>query len=125
LKSSIGVKTPKFSTRTTGRVKHLRQARGFVKANAHRAFELEELCRSIGMSHRGVELLFRESLDISPNAFIRNQRLHGVRRVLLNSTPRAGVVKESAMEWGFSHMGHFSQTYRRLFDERPNETARR
>jgi AraC-like DNA-binding protein len=125
LKSGLENDTPKFGSRTTGRVEHLRLAREFVRDNAHRSFELEELCQAIGMSPRGVELLFRESLDISPNTFIRNQRLHGVRRVLLNSEKEAGLVKKSAMDWGFSHMGHFSRNYRQLFGETPSETVAR
>ncbi len=125
LKSGLQQDTPRFGSRTTSRVNHLRLAREFVAKNANRAFSLGDLSQAIGMSPRGVELLFRESLGISPGTFIKNRRLHGVRRMLLNSDRKAGLVKESAMEWGFSHMGHFSRNYRQLFGESPSETVGR
>jgi AraC family ethanolamine operon transcriptional activator len=36
--------------------------------------------------------------------------------------PGPGVIKETAMQWGFWHMGHFSKNYRQLFGESPVET---
>jgi AraC family ethanolamine operon transcriptional activator len=77
------------------------------------------------MSPRGVELLFREFLGISPSTFVKNRRLQGVRSVLLHSERKPGLVKESAMQWGFMHMGHFSRSYRQLFYESPSETVAR
>ncbi|MGB6222003.1 helix-turn-helix domain-containing protein [Haloferula sp.] len=125
LKSGLVMDGVKYGSRTGGRVERLRLAREFVSVNAHRPFGLEEMCQAIGMSPRGVELLFRESLGISPGSFIRNQRLHGVRRVLLDSERKTGVVKEAAMKWGFTHMGHFGQNYRALFGETPKSTLER
>lgn len=125
LKSGLVMGGVKYGSRTSGRVERLRLARDFVSVNSHRSFKLEEMCQAIGMSPRGVELLFRESLGISPGHFIRNQRLHGVRRVLLHSEKTPGLVKQSAMEWGFTHMGHFGQNYRALFGETPKSTLER
>lgn len=125
LKSGLQQDAPSYGSRTTGRVKHLRLAREFVAKNAHRVFDLGELSQAIGMSPRGVELLFRESLGLSPSTFIKNRRLHGVRHILLSSERKAGLVKESAMEWGFMHMGHFSRNYRQLFGESPSKTVAR
>jgi transcriptional regulator GlxA family with amidase domain len=34
-------------------------------------------------------------------------------------------VTEVALSWGFSHMGRFSQEYRKAFGERPIETRRK
>jgi AraC family ethanolamine operon transcriptional activator len=72
-----------------------------------------------------VELLFQDSLGIGPSAFIRHQRLHGVRRALRTAPPVAGAVKESALKWGFWHMGHFSREYSSLFGENPSATLAR
>jgi AraC family ethanolamine operon transcriptional activator len=74
------------------------------------------------MSARGIEVLFRGSLGVGPTAYIRHQRLHGVRRALLTARPGPGVIKGTAMRWGFWHMGHFSKSYRQLFGESPMET---
>ena len=70
-------------------------------------------------------MMFRKSLGIGPGAFIRQQRLHGVRRELLVGNPESRTVKQLAIEWGFLHMGHFSRNYRELFGETPSETLMR
>lgn len=120
LRTSHPVQAPKH--RAAGRLKHLREARDFIKASAHDSIQLEDVGNALGMSARGVEVLFRSTLGIGPNAFIRHQRLHGVRRALLAAEPESGLVKELALQWGFWHMGHFSKNYRTLFGECPKVT---
>ena len=120
-----GHPVPVPKCRIAGRLKHLRQARDFIKESAHESIQLGDVGDVLGMSARGVEVLFRSSLGIGPNAFIRHQRLHGVRRALLAAEPEAGVVKELALQWGFWHMGHFSENYRTLFGECPTSTLTR
>lgn len=111
--------------RIEGRLRRLRQVRDYVAGSLHGPMQLDDLCRSVGLSRRGVELLFQDSLGIGPNAFIRQQRLQGVRRALQSATPASGVVKQTAMEWGFLHMGHFASSYRMLFGESPSSTLKR
>lgn len=69
--------------------------------------------------------MFQDSLGIGPNAFIRHQRLHGVRRELRVAPPQSGVVKASALQWGFRHLGHFAREYHSLFGESPRATLTR
>lgn len=120
LRGSDFMPSPKHQV--AGKLRHLRQARDFIKASSHAPIQLEDVSNALGMSLRGVEVLFRNSLGIGPNAYIRHQRLHGVRRALLAVEPESGVVKELAIQWGFWHMGHFSKNYRTLFGECPTET---
>lgn len=122
-----GLKDPMASPgkRQAGKQRHLREARDMIQANSHKALRIEDLALALGMSARGVEALFQESLGIGPNAFIRHQRLHGVRRDLLAADPDTSLVKEMALNWGFWHLGHFSRNYRDLFGERPTDTLRR
>jgi AraC family ethanolamine operon transcriptional activator len=112
----------RVSLRARGRMKRLQHARDFVEAHSHQPIDLAELCDATGMSLRGLQVLFRDTLGVSPHTYIRNQRLHGVRRVLLESKPDAGVIKRAALEWGFWHMGHFTKSYRDLFGETPGGT---
>lgn len=108
--------------RIEGRLRRLRQARDFLSDRLHESVSLADLCGEIGLSRRGVELVFQDLLGIGPSAFIRHQRLHGVRRTLRAAPPLAGVVKQSALQWGFRHMGHFAREYRELFGESPSAT---
>jgi AraC-like DNA-binding protein len=116
---------PSPGMRMKGRFARLRQARDYIADHVHEPIALADLCNELGLSRRGVEFLFQDSMGIGPAAFIRHQRLHGVRRALLASPRAAGAVKESALQWGFWHMGHFSQEYRSLFGEPPSATATR
>jgi AraC-like DNA-binding protein len=125
LRAGVGAAAPSLTSRTAGAAKHLRQAREFIRETSRIPFQLDELSAHLGMSRRGVELMFRKSLGIGPGTFIRQQRLHGVRRELLVGDPGSSTIKQLAIEWGFLHMGHFSKNYRDLFGETPSQTLMR
>lgn len=108
--------------RIAKKLSRLKQARDFIADHLHEPLPLATLCAELGMSRRGVEMLFKESLGIGPNAFLRHQRLHGARRTLRAAPREAGVVKQAALAWGFWHMGHFAREYRALFGESPSAT---
>jgi AraC family transcriptional regulator, ethanolamine operon transcriptional activator len=122
LRSGAGGLVPVPNSRVAGRLKHLREAREFIRSSARGPIRLEDVSEALGMSARGVEALFRSSLGVGPTAYIRHQRLHAVRQSLLTAMPGPGVIKETAMQWGFWHMGHFSKNYRQLFGESPMQT---
>jgi AraC-like DNA-binding protein len=125
LRSGCGSLIPSPGRRIEGRLRRLRQAREYFTEHLHETVSLEDLSSALGMSRRGVELLFHDSLGIGPAAFLRHQRLHGVRRSLLTSPLAHGAVKKSALQWGFWHMGHFSREYRTFFGESPSATLAR
>ena len=107
------------------RLRCLRQAREFLATHAHEPVYLDDLCTTLGLSGRAVENLFRDFLGLSPTAYLRHQRLHGVRRALLEAAPAPGAVKRAALDWGFLHQGHFARDYHGLFGEHAGETLRR
>lgn len=115
------LKPPKL--RMAGRLRHLRQARDYLEAHMDEPIQLANLCGELGLSRRGVEVLFRDTLGIGPITFLRYQRLHGVRRALLAAPLSQGKVKRAALEWGFWHMGHFARQYRDFFGESPSTTV--
>ena len=69
--------------------------------------------------------MYKRQLDTTPIAFIRDRRLDAVRRSLLEALPNEGVtVTETAVRWGFTHLGNFSIVYRHRFGESPSQTLR-
>jgi AraC-like DNA-binding protein len=112
---------PRFAARHS----RLRQAREFLAAHAHAPVYLDDLCSSLGLSHRGVENLFHDLLGVNPITYLNQHRLHGVRRTLLHATLAPGTVKRAALEWGFLHQGRFAHDYRTLFGETPTATLTR
>ena len=116
---------PRLRSRAAQPERRLRQAREFLEASVDRLFHLDELCRELGMSRRGIEVMFRKSLGTTPGRYLHCQRLNAVRRSLVRADPDSTMVKEVAHGWGFLHMGHFGQNYRALFGETPRATLER
>jgi AraC family ethanolamine operon transcriptional activator len=98
------------------------RAREYILANPANPPTVADLCTLLNMSRRGLHYAFMQVLDLNPVTFIRNVRLHAVRRVLLQD---AASVTAAAQQWGFSHMGMFSCYYKELFGELPSETNRK
>ena len=50
--------------------------------------------------------------------------LPACRRRLRSAPDEALTVQEVASQWGFFHMGRFSQEYRAMFGQSPSQTLR-
>jgi AraC family transcriptional regulator, ethanolamine operon transcriptional activator len=119
---SVGRELPQRSS--------LRQ-RGFDRAIEHiryadlTALDPTTLCAVAGASQRTLEYAFQERLGLSPAAFIRQLRLHALRRELLASRLGESSVTELAYHLGFTQLGRLAGDYRRVFGERPSATLAR
>lgn len=103
----------------------LRRVRAYLREHSSSPVRVDALCEAVGMSRRGLEYLFRDLLGIGVHAFIRQQRLHGARRAILQSDSSPGGVKRIALDWGFWHLGRFSAEYKSQFGELPTATLAR
>lgn len=96
-------------------------SRELVRSRSENPVSVAELCKYLGVSRRTLQYCFQNLLDTSPVAYLRAERLNGVRRMLKD----ANSVTEAAAYWGFWHFGHFSQEYKKMFDELPSATFKR
>lgn len=87
-------------------------------------FALADVARRSGYSLRSLQLIFRNSVGMTPGRWFMNARLNGALRDLLAAGP-ACTVAAVAAKWGFRHMPRFSQYYRRTFGEMPSDTLNR
>jgi len=101
----------------------VRAARDWIEANAHRPITVDDLARELNTSTRSVYGGFRKYLNQSPMDYLKSTRLFRVREELLSSR-ETGNVTSVAMDWGFTHLGHFARDYRAKFGELPSETLR-
>lgn len=101
----------------------VRAARDWIEANAHRPITVDDLARALNASTRSVYGGFRKYLNQSPMDYLKSTRLSRVREELLSSREN-GNVATVAMDWGFTHLGHFARDYRAKFGELPSETLR-
>lgn len=83
-----------------------------------------DLCRVAGVSERTLQYAFRDEFGVSPNAFMRQRRLHAVRRALTTSSAANCTVSEVAQAHGFTELGRFAVDYRQLFGVRPSDTLK-
>ena len=99
------------------------QALDYLRENPREAVSITELAGAAGTSRRTLETGFRQILDTSPGEFIKQSRLRGCRKELLEQRGnRYASVSETANSWGFWHLGQFSADYRRQFGELPSQT---
>ena len=89
------------------------------------AVDQASLCAAAGVSRRTLEYAFDEHLGLPPMAFVRQLRLHGLRRTLLASALGESTVTELAYRLGFTQLGRLAGEYRYAFGEPPSATLAR
>ncbi|WP_300729856.1 AraC family transcriptional regulator [Pseudomonas sp.] len=106
--------------------RYVRAAEEFMSANAASLPTLAEVASSVGTSVRALSGAFSRFRGITPGAFLREQRLQGVRRELLAMDPKSGTtVSAIAYRWGYLNLGEFAGIYRKRFSELPSQTLQR
>lgn len=103
---------------------HVKRAIDFMAANAAKPLRLSDIALASGTSVRSLQGGFMRFRGMSPMAYLRNLRLHGVRAELLAGGAGA-TVSHIAHTWGFPQLSSFSTLYMRAFGERPSATLRR
>jgi len=84
---------------------------------------LDDLARVAGVSVRTLNALCHRHRGVAPMELLRNLRLDAVR-TRLRLQPDVSVT-QTALEFGFGHLGRFSHYYHERFGELPRETQRR
>ncbi len=103
----------------------VRRSVDYIERHLAEPITLDDLSAYVRMSARSIQAGFREDLDTTPVAFIRDRRLDQARRTLMEAVPGDGInVTEAAQRWGFTHLGNFAALYRRRFGESPSQTLR-
>lgn len=100
----------------------LRQLQQRLPADPGSAPTLATLCVELAVPVRTLNTACRIVVGMSAARYLRQQRLHAVRRALL----QGGVsVTQAATAQSFWELGRFAAAYRAAFGERPSDTLRR
>ncbi|MCO5399080.1 AraC family transcriptional regulator [Ralstonia soli] len=95
----------------------------YIESHLCAPVSLEDLARVACVSSRTLNTLCRRYAGIAPMELLRNARLDAVRsRLLLD--PSASIT-ETALAYGFGHLGRFAAYYAARFNELPSDTQRR
>ncbi len=89
------------------------------------SLSVSELARQNGVPERTLRTAFQRCYGLSPNEFLRIQRLHEARRLLRASFPDEATVTQIAFRLGSWDLGRFAAAYRHLFGELPSETLKK
>jgi AraC family transcriptional regulator, ethanolamine operon transcriptional activator len=100
-------------------------AKTYIMDHLDQPLTLSQICQAVCTSQRSLQYGFQEMLGMGPMAFVKVQRLHGIRRALLYTDPKTETVAHIAHQWGFLSLGHFSRDYKQLFGESPSQTLQR
>jgi AraC family transcriptional regulator, ethanolamine operon transcriptional activator len=100
----------------------VRRLTEFMRANLSEPLMMHDLCKAAHASERAVEYAFRDVCGMGPKQYLRMLRLNQVRRDLKTLPTDVATVTTIAHQYGFWHMGHFSNAYRQLFGETPRQT---
>lgn len=99
----------------------VQRAQSYMLEHLGESVPVSMVASHCGLSVRRLQALFQDECGQSPLQWLRMQRLQAVRRAL-SQTGGGGKVGETAMRFGFSHLGEFSRAYRQAFGETPQQT---
>jgi len=94
-------------------------------SRADQSLSVAELARQTRVPDRTLRTAFHRSYGLSPQEYLRIQRLYEARRLLLASGQDRTTVTQIAFGLGFWDLGRFAGAYGSLYGERPSETLRR
>jgi AraC-like DNA-binding protein len=94
----------------------------FIDEHLSDPISLEDFTRATGLGVRSINVLCQRQFGMSPMELVRNRRLDAVHRRLLLD-PNASVT-ETALDYGFGHLGRFSAYYEARFRKLPRETQK-
>lgn len=96
----------------------------YIEENIKCDISTEELAKYANLSLRSLYLLFEKNAKTTPKNFVRQKKLEQVYATLINPTSRVSNVTAVALDYGFTHLGRFSELYKATFGILPSESLR-
>lgn len=105
---------------------YVRRAEQYLADHCDQSVTVDDVARAAGVSVRTLYAGFQQYRQTSPMNALKDKRLERVRTELqsavLNRTQV--TVADVALNYGFTHLGHFSNAYRQKFGELPSLTLK-
>jgi transcriptional regulator GlxA family with amidase domain len=102
----------------------LRRAEHYIEEHASRPITLSVIAAELNTSVRTLQARFREGRQTTPASYLRSVRLQRARQALVEANVST-TVTDVALNYGFLHLGRFSQYYKATFGETPVATLTR
>ena len=104
-------------------VQKVREAEEFMRAHYSKPLRIGDIAAALQVGMRQLQSAFHETTGMTPWARLTLIRLDQARLRLLSASIGDSVTT-IALDCGFSHLGRFSQAYRRQYGENPSDTLR-
>lgn len=100
----------------------IKRTDAYIREHLHEPLNVETLAEQAGVSVRTLFAGFKNYLNTTPMNYLRELRFEQVHIELLHNEHLS--VTDIAFKWGFTHLGRFSQEYKRRYGELPSSTRR-
>ena len=117
----LGTVPPGMAREPADRDFRAKKAEEYIRNNLDSPITIEVLCRHAETTPRTLHLGFKERFGVSPKAYVQIMRLNRARKLLLDNQAKNNIAF-FAINSGYSHLGHFTEQYRRMFGETPSDT---
>lgn len=97
----------------------------YVEDNIKRDICVDELARLAHMSLRSLYLLFERCAGTTPKNYIRRRKLEHVHAALTDPSRPVQNITGVALDYGFTHLGRFSEHYKAAFGVLPSDSLKR
>lgn len=104
---------------------YVKRAEAYIEAHYAEPLSLAEIAAQAGVSARSLQNGFQNFRNITPMGFLRAVRLRRAHEALLAADPASVTVTQVAMACGFTHLGEFGTSYRRVFGVTPGQTLKK
>lgn len=101
---------------------YIKRAEEFIREYLHEALNIEMIAEKAGVSTRTLFTGFKNHFGMTPMAYLRELRFEQAHLELMQNEQLS--VTDVAYKWGFTHLGRFSQEYKRRYGELPSNTRR-
>jgi len=121
IKELLNIQTPNIQKLTEGENICLKIREDIYK-HIDTKVNIKSLSKEYDISEKTMQTSFKSLFGVTPSKFIRQMKLNHVYHNLRYKNNKKESVMKIAHKWGFTHMGHFSSYYKKLFGETPSQT---
>ena len=102
-----------------------RQTRDYLEDNISNTIHMKNVCSELGVGLRTMYRCFTEYFQMTPYYYLKMVRLNKIHNELLASNSKHHFITDIAHSNGVTHMGRFSNEYKKMFEELPSATMKR